>query len=81
MPLILKVQSLFKSQSLLQPHDFIDRWELLDDPFQSDLCNCCDYGCNQEAVQDLQSGGLLIPLVCCYACNLVDFIFIFFKKP
>ncbi|XP_060774745.1 zona pellucida glycoprotein 3f, tandem duplicate 2 [Neoarius graeffei] len=31
------------------------KWELLDDPFQSDLCNCCDYGCNQEAVQDLQS--------------------------
>ncbi|XP_017326865.1 zona pellucida glycoprotein 3f, tandem duplicate 2 [Ictalurus punctatus] len=26
----------------------IEKWELLDDPFQDDLCHCCDYDCNQQ---------------------------------
>lgn len=40
---------------MLQLQNFIDRWELLDDPFQDDLCHCCDYDCNQQ-MDGLPSG-------------------------
>ncbi|KAI5612692.1 zona pellucida sperm-binding protein 3-like precursor, partial [Silurus asotus] len=27
---------------------YFESWELLDDPLQNDLCQCCDYNCNQQ---------------------------------
>uniref|UniRef100_A0A4W4H7D3 ZP domain-containing protein n=1 Tax=Electrophorus electricus TaxID=8005 RepID=A0A4W4H7D3_ELEEL len=43
----------------------IGRWELLDDPFQNDLCHCCDSGCRtrKQKPKELAQRRVLGPLV------------------
>lgn len=41
-----------------QPTFFIHRWELLDDPSQSDLCKCCDSSCKPRLKRGVDSGIL-----------------------
>ncbi|KAK1799182.1 hypothetical protein P4O66_007432, partial [Electrophorus voltai] len=47
----------------------LGKWELLDDPFQNDLCRCCDSGCRtrkqsfQSEPKELAQRRVLGPLV------------------
>uniref|UniRef100_A0A7N8X3U7 Zona pellucida glycoprotein 3f, tandem duplicate 2 n=1 Tax=Mastacembelus armatus TaxID=205130 RepID=A0A7N8X3U7_9TELE len=57
-----------------------ERWSLLDDPFQSSICNCCDSTCKSRSKRQAEQGSLYFTTRMFFYFYIYTYIYIYIKN-